>query len=532
MKKNIDYDELYEELEDCCHTVLDKCTSKIEKNGLHNPIETIIHNISITSRYIAPPEKKLVKDFEIIKKELGEVLLNERLLKEGVAEFLASVVWYRRKRLNTLRCKKEETNYDNYIKLVTMIYEAGRQRYLEEKEKSALKEVATIMWEYFHSERERTDQGLTSENAVRLARCATELDKINERYEEKELNNGKIIYDSYSIVTEYVLQKCFEECCSKRYGNRQFIEKFLSENSVNIDSEIRRFSKYYKKYVHRYCERETSGIIDIGKNLCIPVTHISNIELLYFSSLKDGLFANEWLGKDRERFAKKFIRNVFGDNLDITFCIVQAQILLAICGYCKISPKLLEHADDKMIEKLVNYLNKPVLIDGEKIYISNPIVEQWTFACYIADKLYKMTGDGKKLSESRKKHVFEYASKLEGMYPFQVKLLYFQDNEKFIASSEENLVMDNPVAIENSWLGQQRKILSDCISKTAKKFKTMCKKFSDDTGIELDKLILEMVHGDFRQKCKNETSQLHIEKNIKKTICFMYEVYNENRVRK
>ncbi len=199
MKKNIDYDELYEELEDCCHTVLDKCTSKIEKNGLHNPIETIIHNISITSRYIAPPEKKLVKDFEIIKKELGEVLLNERLLKEGVAEFLASVVWYRRKRLNTLRCKKEETNYDNYIKLVTMIYEAGRQRYLEEKEKSALKEVTTIMWEYFHSERERTDQGLTSENAVRLARCATELDKINERYEEKELNNGKIIYDSYSI---------------------------------------------------------------------------------------------------------------------------------------------------------------------------------------------------------------------------------------------------------------------------------------------------------------------------------------------
>ena len=60
----------------------------------------------------------------------------------------------------------------------------------------------------------------------------------------------------------------------------------------------------------------------------------------------------------------------------------------------------------------------------------------------------------------------------------------------------------------------------------------MCKKFSDDTGIEPDKLILEMVHGDFRQKCKNETSQLHIEKNIKKTICFMYEVYNENRVRK
>ena len=121
---------------------------------------------------------------------------------------------------------------------------------------------------------------------------------------------------------------------------------------MNIDSEIRRFSEYYKKYVHRYCERETSGIIDIGKNLCIPVTHISNIELLYFSSLKDGLFANESLGKDRERFAKKFIRNVFGDNFYIKFFIVQSKILLAICGYCKISPKLLEHADDKMIEKL------------------------------------------------------------------------------------------------------------------------------------------------------------------------------------
>lgn len=70
MEKNIDYEELYNELEDCCHEVLGRCVNRIERNGTHNPIETTIHNISMTTRYISPSEKMLVKDFKVIQLKL------------------------------------------------------------------------------------------------------------------------------------------------------------------------------------------------------------------------------------------------------------------------------------------------------------------------------------------------------------------------------------------------------------------------------------------------------------------------------
>lgn len=529
MEKIIDYEELYDELEGCCHKVLDRCVNQIEKNGTHNPIETIIHNISMTERYISPPEKKLVKDFKTIQKELGKERINKLLMGDGVVANLASVVWYKRKLLRSLQCKSDEVNYKNYIELVAMIYEAGRQRYLGEDERSELKEIATIMWEYFHSEREKKDEGLLPENAVRLAKAAEKLDEINSRYEEKELNDATIVYNSYPTITEYVLQKCFEGFCSQKYSIKQLIEKFLNEEIDDIDHEIRRFSEYYKRYFKKYWKKEMSGVVDVKKNSCIPVTRIANVELLYFASLDDKLFGAKSLGEGRKIFAKKYIRDVFGEDLKIISCIEQARILLALCGFYKISSELLDSADYQMLQKLVEYLSKPVLFNEKEIHVSNPITEHWIFTCHIANKLYEMSEGGKKLSKSRKDYVLEYARKLKSMQPFQIRLQYFQDNEKFIASSGEDPFIENPTyPVEDSWFGQQRKILSTCVNETTEQFVKRCNKFSEDTDIKQDDIILEMVHGNFRSKCKNDISHLQIEKNIKLAISFMYKIYNKN----
>lgn len=437
---------------------------------------------------------------------------------------LSSVVWYRRKLLRSLQCKSDEINYKNYIKLVTMIYEAGRQRYLGEDERNELREVATVMWEYFHSEREKKDEGLLPENEKRLAEAAEKLDKINGRYEEKELNDATIVYNSYPVITEYVLQKCFEGFCSQKYSIKQLIEKFLNKEIDDIDHELRRFSEYYKRYFKKYWKKEMSGIVDAEKNLRIPATRIANVELLYFASLDDKLFNKKSLGKERKKFAKRYIRDVFGEDLNIMLCIKQARILLALCGRYKIPLELLDCADYRVLQKLVDHLSKSVLINEKEIYVSNPIVEHWIFTCYIANKLYEMSEDGKKLSKSRKIYVFEYARKLKNMQPFQVRLQYFQDNEKFIASAGENPTY----RVEDSWFGQQRKILSTCVDETTEQFVKKCNKISEDVGIKLDDIILEMVHGNFQSKCKNDISHLHLGKNIKLAISFMYKIYNKN----
>ena len=67
MKKNIDYEELYSQFEYECYDILKKIANKVEKNGLHSPIETVIHNISITQTPVSPSDKRLIKDLETLK---------------------------------------------------------------------------------------------------------------------------------------------------------------------------------------------------------------------------------------------------------------------------------------------------------------------------------------------------------------------------------------------------------------------------------------------------------------------------------
>lgn len=83
----------------------------MEKNGLHSPIETVIHNISITQTPVSPSDKRLIKDLETLKNILSEPKLNERLKCNSVMIFIASAVWYKRDELKTLQCEREETSY-------------------------------------------------------------------------------------------------------------------------------------------------------------------------------------------------------------------------------------------------------------------------------------------------------------------------------------------------------------------------------------------------------------------------------------
>lgn len=526
MKKNIDYQELYEQFEERCHEILDKCVHKIERNGLYNPIETVIHNICFPSRYIAPHEKRLVNDFNTLKKELTDPALNKRLLKNGVVEFISSLVWYRREKLITLRCISEETNYKNYIKLVIMLYEAGRQRYLSEEQKEILETMAAIMWKYLSSDREKNDEGLTPEEAREFCLQAEKLDITDLNYEQKELNNGKIIYNAYPIVTRQVLQKCFEGYCSSRNSIRGLVGIFLEEDKDTIDSEARRFTEYYNNHLRNHWEKEMEGVIDIHENSKVPITRTSNIELLYFASLNDKLFENELLGKNRKKFATDFIRKVFGSDLSMMLCIEQAQIFLSLYGGFRISPELQNHADYKMLTDIASYLAMPIMNDEREVYISNPIVEQWIYTCVISDRLYRIVEKGKKLSESKKNYVLDYASKLDGMYPFQIKLSYFQNEEKFVASSSENPYLNGHVYVaKNSWLYQQKQILRCCVNRTIEEFTQKCKKISKDTGEAIDKIILEMVDGNFGDEHKEEYIALHAEKNIKTVINYMRGLY-------
>lgn len=533
MKKNIDYEELYSQFEDECYDILKKIANRVEKNGLHSPIETVIHNISITQTPVSPSDKKLNKDLETLKNILSEPKLNRRLKCDFVIIFIASVVWYRRDRLKTLQCQKEEANYRNFVKLVTMLYETGRQRYVDKVEKEAIEMILVIMWEYFHSENERKDLGVNSQNAKCIFNLTLELDILNCLYKEKELNNGDIVYKSYPIITVWALEKCFEGFCHERYSIRSLVERFLSADVENIESEERRFSKCYSNNFKNNWAKEMEGVIDAEKVSLIPVTRVANVELLYFASLSDNLFKKKSLGSERHEFAKKYIKHISGQDLDVLLYIKQARILLALCGCYKIPSNLLNCVDYKLIDKIVSYLDKPVQIGGKEIYVSNPIVDNWIYVCHIASRLSKFAKDGKKLSTSRKEFISSYITKIEEIRPFPVKLQYFLDNKKFIAAINENLWQDSKdqdnqphVYSENSWLGQQCMTFDICIRQTVKHFVNKCQKISQDIGIISDDIILKIMEGNFKKGYIERTLQPGYERYMKTAISLMYSLHN------
>ncbi len=533
MKKNIDYEELYSQFKDDCYEILKKVANKVEKNGLHTPIETVIHNICITQTPVSPSDKRLNKDFEILKNILSEPVLNERLKGDHVIIFIASTVWYRKDKLQTLQCEKEEANYRNFVKLITMFYEVGRQRYMNEEEKEILEKVLAIMWEYFHSENESKDLGVNSQNAKRIFNLTSKLDRLNCLYEEKELNNGDIVYKSCPIIAEWALEKCFEGFCHERYSIRALVEKFLPADVENIESEERRFSSCYSNNFKNNWAKEMKGVIDVEKISLIPATRVVNVELLYFASLSDSLLKKKSLGSERQEFAKKYIERISGQDLDVLLYIKQARILLALCGHYKISSNLLNCADYKLIDKIVDYLDKPVQIGGKEIYVSNPIVNNWIYVCHIASQLSKLAKDGNKLSASRKEFISIYINKIEGIRPFPIKLQYFLDSKKFTAAINENPWKDSKaqgnqlhVYSENSWLGQQCMTLDMYRERTVKHFADKCQKISQDTEVMSDDIILGITGGNFKKGYIKRTLHSEYERYMKVAIGLMYSLHN------
>lgn len=533
MKKNIDYEELYSQFEYECYDILKKIANKVEKNGLHSPIETVIHNISITQTPVSPSDKRLIKDLETLKNILSEPKLNERLKCNSVMIFIASAVWYKRDELKTLQCEREETSYRYFVRLATMFYEVGRQRYMNKKEKEIIEMILAIMWKYFHSENESKDLGLNFQDKIHILHLTSRLDLLNCLYEEKELNNGDIVYKSYPIITVWALEKCFEGFCHERYSIRSLVERFLSADVENIESEERRFSKCYSNNFKNNWVKEMEGVIDAEKNSLIPVTRVANVELLYFASLSDNLFKKQSLGSERHEFAKKYIKRISGQDLEVFLYIEQARILLALCGCYKISNKLLNCADYKLIDKIVSYLDKPVQIGGKEIYVSNPIVDNWIYVCHIASRLFELAKDRKKLSISRKEFISSYAAKIEGVRPFPVKLQYFLDNEKFIAAINENLWQDSKdqdnqshVYSENSWLGQQCMTLDMYIRETLKHFADKCQKISQDTEVIPDDIILGIIGDNFKKGYIERTLHPGYERYMKVAIELVYSLHN------
>ncbi len=486
MKKNIDYELVREEFEYCCLKILEETIDEFEQKAFQIPIETFVHNREFTTKPVEPAQKRLDRDCRFMTTELSKPGYGELIEQDGVAGRLAWWVWEKRENLEIFRFKENETRRKYFIELVIMIYERGRNRYLDDQEKRTYEEALNILWNYFNDiiveVRELTkEEEYALKNHFLVMDC---IDFIN--YNEMNLNDYRIIGDSCTVVTEWALQKCFEIYCQNKKSIPQLLEEFIVAEEIgscdiDINNEYRRFGKYCKKYLENFYKYGRESLY-----VQIPYTKIKVIKLLYLASLNNKMLNNSPLGLKRKIFAKEFIKEIFGMEDETEKYIEQVRILLALSGYFKIEAKLLKKADYKMIDSIVDYLDFPIKIDGKDVAASNEIVDNWIYIRCVADRLVWVSG-GKALSKSRKEKMLGYVKKLDEIDVFHIKLQYFQTAEKFVSS-----------LTEDSWLRQQVNVLKACSLTTLLKFKEKCEIISKDTKENKDDIILKTVNYDFK----------------------------------